>query len=315
MKRITTTLKVLLTAILIVLLVKTFAFTSCSIPSTGMENTLYQGEKVLVNKWSYGWRIPFTASHFLAERAKKGDVVLFNNPVPTDKERPVFARALYISRCVGAPGDTLMLNSELLVTGERALSPDSKQLYAKAMKYFIVIALMAFLVVVFYMDILRHIINSGYWQGLKVVPIIMAAEIFMGIYFNLSFWYKLNDETYWGAIFSFIGCAVLFAVNILFVPKYGYIACAWASFAGYFSAMVLSYAVGQKRNAINYEMKEIFKYTALFAILYCISLANPFENSIAKIACNTVLLFVYVAYFIKKDLPLKNVPIIGKFFR
>lgn len=130
MKRVATILKVLLTAILIVLLVKTFAFTSCSIPSTGMENTLYQGEKVLVNKWSYGWRIPFTASYFLADRAKKGDVVLFNNPVPADKERPIFARALYISRCVGTPGDTLMLNRELLVTGARALSPDSKQLYA-----------------------------------------------------------------------------------------------------------------------------------------------------------------------------------------
>ena len=130
MKRITTTLKVLFTAIVIVWLVKTFAFTSCSIPSTGMENSLYQGEKVLVNKWSYGWRIPFTASHFLPERAKKGDVVLFNNPVPADKGRPVFARALYISRCAGAPGDTLMLNRELLVTGARALSPDSKQLYA-----------------------------------------------------------------------------------------------------------------------------------------------------------------------------------------
>lgn len=130
MKRITTTLKVLFTAIVIVWLVKTFAFTSCSIPSTGMENSLYQGEKVLVNKWSYGWRIPFTASHFLSERAKKGDVVLFNNPVPADKARPVFARALYISRCAGAPGDTLMLNRELLVTGARALSPDSKQLYA-----------------------------------------------------------------------------------------------------------------------------------------------------------------------------------------
>lgn len=129
MHRITKTLKVLFTAIVIVWLVKTFAFTSCSIPSTGMENTLYQGEKVLVNKWSYGWRIPFTASHFQTKRAKKGDVVLFNNPVPLDKERPIFARALYISRCAGAPGDTLMLNRELLVTGARALSPDSKQLY------------------------------------------------------------------------------------------------------------------------------------------------------------------------------------------
>lgn len=129
MHRITKTLKVLFTAIVIVWLVKTFAFTSCSIPSTGMENTLYQGEKVLVNKWSYGWRIPFIASHFQTKRAKKGDVVLFNNPVPLDKERPIFARALYISRCAGAPGDTLMLNRELLVTGARALSPDSKQLY------------------------------------------------------------------------------------------------------------------------------------------------------------------------------------------
>ena len=122
-------IKVLTTALLIVLLVKTFAFTSCSIPSTGMENSLYQGEKVLVNKWSYGWRIPFTSSHLLADKARKGDIVLFNNPHPQDKETPVFARSLFISRCVGTPGDTLMLNRELLVTGEQVLSPDSKQLY------------------------------------------------------------------------------------------------------------------------------------------------------------------------------------------
>ena len=127
--RISKGLKVLLTAILIVLLVKTLAITSCSIPSTGMENTLYRGEKVLVNKWSYGWRIPFTSSHFLAEKAKRGDVVLFNNPSPSDQKTPVFTRGLFISRCVGTPGDTLMLNKELLVTGQKVLSPDSKQLY------------------------------------------------------------------------------------------------------------------------------------------------------------------------------------------
>jgi signal peptidase I len=129
MKRIPIFLKVLFMSVLIVLLVKTFAVTSCSIPSTGMENTLYQGEKVLVNKWSYGLRLPFTASHILAEKARKGDVVLFNNPVSPNRETPVFARGLFISRCVGTPGDTLMLNKELLVTGEKVLSPDSKQLY------------------------------------------------------------------------------------------------------------------------------------------------------------------------------------------
>ena len=192
---------------------------------------------------------------------------------------------------------------------------DSKELYAKAMKYFVVIAMMAFLVVMFYMDILRYIISPNYWDGLKVVPVVMAAEIFMGIYFNLSFWYKLNDETYWGAIFSFIGCAILFAVNIIFVPRYGYIACAWASFAGYFTAMLLSYFIGQKRNAINYDLKSIFAYTALFAVVYTLSVVNPIENSIARMACNTVLLIIFVGYFIKKDLPLKNIPIIGKFFR
>lgn len=192
---------------------------------------------------------------------------------------------------------------------------DSKQLYAKAMKYFVAIALMAFLVVVFYMDILKYIISPGYWQGLAVVPVVMAAEIFMGVYFNLSFWYKLNDETYWGAIFSFIGCAVLFAVNIIFVPKYGYMACAWGSFCGYFTAMLLSYLVGQKRNPIGYNLKDIFSYVILFALVYGISLVNPFENVYLKMACNTLLLALFVAYFIKKDLPLKSLPVIGKFFR
>ena len=171
---------------------------------------------------------------------------------------------------------------------------ESKELYAKAMKYFIIMALLAFLAVVFYMDILKYIINRNYWEGLKVVPIVMAAEIFMGIYFNLSFWYKLNDETYWGAIFSFIGCALLFAVNIIFVPRYGYMACAWASFTGYFAAMLLSYFIGQKRNAINYDLKCILWYTLLFGVLYGTSLMIPDSNTIVKMLCNTGLLSLFL---------------------
>lgn len=123
---------------------------------------------------------------------------------------------------------------------------DNKETYAKAMKYFVIFTLFAFLLVVGYLDIIRHIIGRDYWDGLKVVPIVMAAEIMMGIYFNLSFWYKLIDKTIWGAYFSGAGCAVLIAVNIIFVPRYGYMACAWAGFAGYATAMVLSYIVGQK---------------------------------------------------------------------
>jgi O-antigen/teichoic acid export membrane protein len=170
-------------------------------------------------------------------------------------------------------------------------------------------ALLAFLVVVFYMDIIKHIINRDYWDGLKVVPVVMAAEIFMGIYFNLSFWYKLKDETYWGAIFSFIGCALLFAVNIIFVPRYGYIACAWASFTGYLVAMLLSYIIGQKRDATDYDLKSILKCTLLFGALYGTSMMIPDGNSIVKMLCNTGLLAVFFAFVLRtvwKDMKLQR---------
>ena len=192
---------------------------------------------------------------------------------------------------------------------------NSKALYAMAMKYFIIVAILAFLTVMFYIDIIRYLIAPDYWEGIKVIPIVMIAEIFMGIYFNLSFWYKLNDETYWGAIFSSIGCAILFAVNIIFVPKYGYMACAWASFAGYFAAMLLSYIIGQKRNPINYDIKSIAGYVAVAIILYAIYALLPIGNSLARIGCNTLLLAVYVIYFVKKDLPLKQIPFVKRFVK
>ncbi len=245
------------------------------------------------------------------------DKIIYTQLVPGQQgkmELSVYGAAVKVAAIMAMLMQAFRYAYEPFVFGNSA-TKDSKALNAKAMKYFIVIALMAFLVVMFYMDILRHLINPDYWEGLKVVPIVMAAEIFMGIYFNLSFWYKLNDETYWGAIFSFIGCAILFAVNIVFVPRYGYIACAWGSFAGYFTAMTLSYIVGQQRNATNYDIKGIAAYIALFAVLYGISIVLPIENSIAKMAVNTLLLFVFVAYFVKKDLPLNQIPVIKRFVR
>ena len=122
-------IKAMLTAVILVLLVKTFAFTSCTIPSAGMENSLYQGERVLVNKWSYGFRVPFSTRRWLGKTAGKGDIVLFNNPDPRSLQTPVGSREVFISRVVGIPGDTLMLNDELWVTNEQLLSPDSKSLY------------------------------------------------------------------------------------------------------------------------------------------------------------------------------------------
>ena len=119
--------------VIAVLLIKTLLITSCFIPSSGMENTLYQGEGVLVSKWSYGLRVPFPSVfgyHRIGEQpVKRGDIVLFNNPNPSDKDRRIENRELFISRCIGTAGDTLMLNRELIDTAGKVFSPDSKSLY------------------------------------------------------------------------------------------------------------------------------------------------------------------------------------------
>lgn len=187
----------------------------------------------------------------------------------------------------------------------KAHDKDSKEYYAKAMKYFLIFTLLAFLAVVAYIGILRYIIGRDYWDGLRVVPIVMAAEIMMGVYFNLSFWYKLIDETIWGLWFSLAGCIVLLLVNIIFVPKMGYIACAWGGFAGYATAMVLSYVVGQKRNPIRYPMHDIMIYVLLTTVLFVgMTLANQHLPVWAAVAVNTLLLAVFVVYIVKKDFPI-----------
>ncbi len=199
---------------------------------------------------------------------------------------------------------------EPLVFG-KAKDRDSKEYYAKAMKYFLIFTLFAFLAVVAYLGILRYIIGRDYWDGLRVVPIVMAAEIMMGVYFNLSFWYKLIDKTIWGLWFSLAGCIVLLLVNIIFVPRVGYIACAWGGFAGYATAMVLSYIVGQKKNPIRYPMHEMMVYVLLTTVLFVgMTLANHHLPVWAAVMVNTLLLAVFVVYLVKKDFPLT--PIIQK---
>ena len=193
---------------------------------------------------------------------------------------------------------------------------DNKETYAKGMKYFVIFTLLAFLCVMAYMNVLRYIIKSDYWDGLKVIPIVMAAEMMMGIYFNLSFWYKLTDKTIWGAIFSGIGCAVLILINVLLVPKYGYMACAWGGFAGYGVAMLLSYFVGQKYYPIDYPLKDMLLYTLLAAVLFVgITFSNKNLGFWPALVANTVLVGLFMAYIVWKDLPLKEIPVIGKYFR
>ena len=204
---------------------------------------------------------------------------------------------------------------EPFVFGKSA-SKDNRETYAQAMKYFIIFALMAFLAVVFYMDLLRYIIAPDYWEGLKVVPIVMVAEIFMGIYFNLSFWYKLTDQTRHGAWFSIAGCVVIVLINVFLIPLYGYMACAWAGVAGYGVCMLLSYFIGQRKFPIHYDLKSIGRYASLAVVLYFVSMLIPAQWDIfLRLAFNTLLMGFFVAYTVRHDFPLSQLPIVGKWFR
>ncbi len=199
----------------------------------------------------------------------------------------------------------------------RQKDKDNRATYAKAMKFFIIFTLLAFLMVMGYIDILKHIIGPGYWEGLQVVPIVMAAEIMMGIYFNLSFWYKLIDRTIWGAWFSGIGCLVLIAVNVLFIPDYGYMACAWAGFAGYGTAMVLSYLVGQRYYPINYPLKSIAVYILIALLFFGImQLAAAYVPQLwLRLIINSGCIVLFIAHTVHYDFPLSNLPVVGKYFK
>ena len=193
---------------------------------------------------------------------------------------------------------------------------DQHEMYAQAMKYFIIFTLLAFLMVVGYLDVLKYIIGADYWVGLRVVPIVMAAEIMMGIYFNLSFWYKVIDKTIWGAIFSGIGVAVLLVVNVIFVPQYGYMACAWGGFSGYGVAMLISYVVGQKYYPIDYPLKDIGIYVTLALVAFFVmTVVRDSQPLWFSLAVNTAFVLLFMTVIIKRDLPLSKLPVIGKYFK
>ena len=180
---------------------------------------------------------------------------------------------------------------------------DQKQTYAVAMKYYVVFTLLAFLVVIGYMNILRYLVGASYWEGLRVVPIVMAAEIMFGIFFNLSFWYKLTDRTIWGAYFSAIGAVVLIIVDILLIPRFSYMACAWAGFAAYGISMLISYFAGQKYYPIKYPIKEILFYVGIALVFFVgMELANRTLSVWAALVFNTFILLLFAAIVWKKDL-------------
>jgi len=192
---------------------------------------------------------------------------------------------------------------------------NSLETYANAMKYYILIALFIFLGMVLYMDIFKYIIQYKYWIGLKVVPVVMFSFIFQGAFFNLSLWYKLTDKTIYGAIFSILGTVIIIVLNIILVPLYSYMGCAWAAFVCYFVIMLVSYYYGQKHMPIKYDLKTIGLYTAVTIVLYIISTYIDTPYRYVNIGLKTLLMIGYVTLMVKRDFPLRTIPVVNRFFK
>lgn len=181
----------------------------------------------------------------------------------------------------------------------KAKDKDAKKTYALVMKYFIIFCLVLFLGTVLNLDWIKYFIDEPYWEGLAVVPILLIANLCLGVVYNLSIWYKLSGQTKYGAVIAICGAVVTIVVNVLFVPQYSYIACAWATLGAYGTMMVLSYLLGQKYYPVKYNVRAISVYVGLTFLLYLISsFFNGVDSFVLRTALNNLLivLFVWIIY-------------------
>lgn len=179
---------------------------------------------------------------------------------------------------------------------------NAQQTYATITKYFVIFGSFICLTVIVFADLLKHFLvpKEEYWTAMKVVPLIVFANFFLGIYTNLSIWYKLLDKTKIGAYISIVGALVTLGLNFILIPSMSYYGSAIATIAAYGSMMFISYYMGQKKYPIPYDFDRIFKYLGLSIVLSGLSFYVPYirENYFIKIVL--VLLFLYVIYLSEK---------------
>jgi O-antigen/teichoic acid export membrane protein len=260
--------------------------------------------KLLRKMLSYSW--PILILSVMGILNQVADKILFPKVYPDEAqanvELGVYGSCVKIAMIMAMITQAFRFAYEPIVFA-KSKDADKNEYYALGMKYFVIFTLLAFLGVMGYLPILRYMVGSDYWEGLQVIPIVMAAEIMMGIFFNLSFWYKLIDKTIYGALFSMAGCIVLLAVNLWGIPRYSYMACAWGGVAGYGTAMLLSYFVGQRINPIPYPMRSIAAYIVIAALFYLVMTLVPEAWPVwIYIAVSTVLCLTFAAIIYWREL-------------
>jgi len=193
---------------------------------------------------------------------------------------------------------------------------DAPKTYARVMKFFVITITLMFLVVALYLDIWKQFIkNEAMWKGLTVVPILLFANMFLGIYYNLSIWYKLSQKTLAGAWITLIGAVITLVINAAFIPRYSYLACAWATFLCYGSMMAVSYTWGQKIYPIPYATKKLCAYMVIVAVLYFVhhTVTSWWPNTWLNYSLATVLTLGYLVFILRVERKeFSRLPYVGK---
>lgn len=177
----------------------------------------------------------------------------------------------------------------------QAEDKNSKKLYADVMKYFIIFGLFIFLGIMLYIDVVKHFIGPEFREGLKVVPILLLANLFLGIIFNLSIWYKLQNLTKFGAYLAIFGAIITVVLNIWWIPIFGYMGSAWATLICYSAMMIVSYFWGQKFYRVKYDILSILKYFAIATAIFVISKYLKIDNQILGYLVNTLLFLIFIS--------------------
>ncbi len=178
---------------------------------------------------------------------------------------------------------------------------DARTIYADVMKYFVFTCVVIFLMVVLYMDIFKYFIGSQFRTGLDIVPIVLIGNLLMGIFFNLSIWYKLQNLTRFGAYLVIIGAILTFVINYFYIPVYGYMASAWGHFVSYMVMVVLSYLLGRKYYRINYNLKNIGTVLIVGLGVYAFFKAVTFDSRILEYTLKTLSIIIIIAVFILNE--------------
>ena len=180
----------------------------------------------------------------------------------------------------------------------KAKDRDAKETYAQVMTAFVLVCSVIFTGIMLYMDLVQYFVGATYRVGLPIVPILLMANLFLGIFYNLSIWYKLTGQTKFGAYIALFGAAITLSLNWLLIPRFDYMGAAWTTFACYFSMMVVSYLLGQKYYHVDYDLKRILFYLFFAVAVYGLSVGVNRLFGIGsvgvRLAVNSVILIGYL---------------------